>query len=148
MSEPRDHSEYMQQIIDEEVARILREADEHAYRLLDEHRDELERLTESLIEREVLTEAEISSLIGKRESVNGQDAASRRTPPLSPPRKTPPTGVPSKPSLLVPCRSPAMRWPSRAGILLSCPCHMPRMLLRLPPRSHWLPVRAWWSSII
>ena len=77
MSEPRDHSEYMQQIIDEEVARILREADEHAYRLLDEHRDELERLTESLIEREVLTEPEIAALIGKRESANGQEAVSR-----------------------------------------------------------------------
>jgi cell division protease FtsH len=66
MSEPRDHSEHMQQIIDEEVARILREADEHAYRLLDENRESLERLTESLIEREVLTEAEITELIGKR----------------------------------------------------------------------------------
>ena len=80
MAEPRDHSEYMQQIIDEEVARILREADEHAYRLLDEHRDELERLTESLIEREVLTEPEIASLIGKRECANGQDAVSRAHP--------------------------------------------------------------------
>jgi len=77
MSEPRDHSEYMQQIIDEEVARILREADEHAYRLLDEHRDELERLTESLIEREVLTAAEITELIGKRTRANGQTSVSR-----------------------------------------------------------------------
>ncbi|APW59034.1 ATP-dependent zinc metalloprotease FtsH [Paludisphaera borealis] len=66
MSEPRDHSEHMQQLIDEEVARILREADEHAYRLLEEHRDELERVTEALIEREVLTEPELTQLIGKR----------------------------------------------------------------------------------
>ncbi len=66
ISEPRDHSEYMQQIIDEEVARVLREADDRAYRLLDEHRDELERLTEALIEREVLTEAEICDIVGKR----------------------------------------------------------------------------------
>ncbi|AMV37268.1 ATP-dependent zinc metalloprotease FtsH [Planctomyces sp. SH-PL62] len=66
MSEPRDHSEHMQQIIDEEVARILREAEEHAYGLLEQHRDELERLTEALIEKEVLTEAEITQLIGKR----------------------------------------------------------------------------------
>ncbi|KAJ3059066.1 hypothetical protein HK102_010174, partial [Quaeritorhiza haematococci] len=66
MSEPRDHSEHMQQIIDEEVARILREAEEHAFRLLEEHRDELERLTEALIEKEVLTESEITQLIGKR----------------------------------------------------------------------------------
>ena len=77
MSEPRDHSEHMQQIIDEEVARILREADEHAYRLLEEHRDELERLTESLIEREVLTESEIAELIGKRTLGNGEPAVPR-----------------------------------------------------------------------
>ncbi len=66
LSEPRDHSEHMQQIIDEEVARILRQADERALRLLDEHREDLERLTEALIEREVLNETEIEDLIGKR----------------------------------------------------------------------------------
>ena len=76
MSEPRDHSEHMQQIIDEEVARILREADEHAFRLLEDHRDEMERLTESLIEREVLSEAEIAELIGKRSQDNGQPVRS------------------------------------------------------------------------
>jgi cell division protease FtsH len=66
MSETRDHSEHTAQIIDEEVGRILREADERAFRLLEEHRDELERLTEALIEREVLTVTEIEELIGKR----------------------------------------------------------------------------------
>ncbi len=72
ISEPRDHSEHMQQIIDEEVARVLREADDRAYRLLDEHRDELERLSEALIEREVLTEAEIGDIVGKRASQNAE----------------------------------------------------------------------------
>jgi cell division protease FtsH len=66
MSETRDHSEHTAQIIDEEVARILREADDRAYHLLEEHRDELEKLTEALIEREVLTVSEIEELIGKR----------------------------------------------------------------------------------
>jgi cell division protease FtsH len=66
MSESRDHSEHTAQVIDEEIARILREADERAYRLLEEHRDDLERLTEALIEREVLTVGEIEDLIGKR----------------------------------------------------------------------------------
>ena len=66
MSESRDHSEHTAQIIDEEVARILREADDRAYRLLEEHREDLEKLTESLIEREVLTVGEIEELIGKR----------------------------------------------------------------------------------
>ena len=77
MSEPRDHSEHTAQIIDEEVARILREADDRAYRLLEEHRDELERLTEALIEREVLTVAEIEELIGKRPG-GAADARGRR----------------------------------------------------------------------
>jgi cell division protease FtsH len=66
MSESRDHSEHTAQIIDEEVSRILREADDRAFRLLESHRDELDRLTEALIEREVLTVAEIDELIGKR----------------------------------------------------------------------------------
>lgn len=66
MSETRDHSEYTAQVIDEEVARILREADDRAFRLLEDHREDLERLTEALIEREVLSVAEIEELIGKR----------------------------------------------------------------------------------
>jgi cell division protease FtsH len=66
IAEPRDHSEHTAQVIDEEVSRILRDADEYAYRLLEEHRDEMERLTEALIEREVLSDDEIEQLIGKR----------------------------------------------------------------------------------
>jgi cell division protease FtsH len=66
MSEPRDHSEHTAQVIDEEVARILREADDRAYRLLEENRADMERLTELLIEREVITESEIEVLLGKR----------------------------------------------------------------------------------
>ena len=66
MSEPRDHSEHTAQLIDEEVGRILREADDRAYRLLEGHREELEQLTEALIEREVLSVSEIEELIGKR----------------------------------------------------------------------------------
>jgi cell division protease FtsH len=66
MGETRDHSEHTAQLIDEEVVRILREADERAYILLKAHRDEMERLTEALIEREVLTVGEIEELIGKR----------------------------------------------------------------------------------
>ena len=66
MTESRDHSEHTAQLIDEEVARILREADDRAYHLLEEHRDDLERLTEALIEREVLSVSEIEALIGKR----------------------------------------------------------------------------------
>ncbi len=66
MSEVRDHSEHTAQLIDEEVARLCREADERAYRILEENRDELDRLTEALIEREILSVREIEELIGKR----------------------------------------------------------------------------------
>ncbi|MHB1559849.1 MAG: ATP-dependent zinc metalloprotease FtsH [Isosphaeraceae bacterium] len=66
MSELRDHSEHTAQVIDEEVARILRESDERAYRLLEKHRDDLERIAEALIEREILTERELEELVGKR----------------------------------------------------------------------------------
>jgi len=66
MGEVRDHSEHTAQLIDEEVARILREEDDRAYRVLSDHRDDLERLTEALMEREVLSVLEIEALIGKR----------------------------------------------------------------------------------
>jgi cell division protease FtsH len=66
MAELRDHSEHTAQVIDEEVARILRESDERAYHLLERHRDDLERIAEALIEREILTEGELEELVGKR----------------------------------------------------------------------------------
>jgi cell division protease FtsH len=66
IGEGRDHSEHMAQIIDEEINRILREADARAFQLLSEHRDDLEKLTEALIDREVLNVGEIEELIGKR----------------------------------------------------------------------------------
>ena len=72
MSETRDHSEHTAQIIDEEVGRLLREADERAYHILEEHREEMERLTEALLEREVLTVHEIEDLIGKRTGAEAQ----------------------------------------------------------------------------
>ena len=77
MSETRDHSEHTAQIIDEEVGRILREADDRAYRILEEHRDELERLTEALIEREVLSVAEIEEMIGKRPTDDPETVGAR-----------------------------------------------------------------------
>ena len=66
MGEVRDHSEHTAQLIDEEVARILREEDDRAYRVLSDHREDLEHLTEALIEREVLSVKEIEDIIGKR----------------------------------------------------------------------------------
>jgi cell division protease FtsH len=77
MSETRDHSEHTAQLIDEEVGRILREADDRAYRILEEHREDLERLTEALIEREVLSVSEIEEIIGKRPTDDSETVGAR-----------------------------------------------------------------------
>ena len=73
----RQFSEHTQEMIDAEVARILLEADARAKDLLMDRRDELERITRQLLEREELSEKEITDLIGpsvqsRTPSVNGK----------------------------------------------------------------------------
>jgi cell division protease FtsH len=63
ISEPRDFSEGTAEMIDEEVRRILREADEQAINLLRTHRDKMERLVEALLQREELLREEIDQLL-------------------------------------------------------------------------------------
>jgi cell division protease FtsH len=63
IQEPRDFSEHTAKIIDEEVSRILHEADERARTLLGENRDDLDRLSEALVKREVLTLPEIEEIL-------------------------------------------------------------------------------------
>ncbi len=60
----RQFSEHTQELIDEEVARILLEADQKAEQLLREHRSELEVITRALLEREELSEVELTDLLG------------------------------------------------------------------------------------
>lgn len=60
----RQFSEHTQELIDEEVARILLEADQKAVQLLREHRDQLETITRALLDREELSEVELTELIG------------------------------------------------------------------------------------
>lgn len=60
----RPFSEHTQEVIDEEVARILHEADQKAEDLLRQHRDQLDTIARGLLEREELSEAEIAELIG------------------------------------------------------------------------------------
>jgi cell division protease FtsH len=60
----REFSEHTAQIIDEEVAKILRNADERALRILDTYRDKLDKLAKALEEKEALDELEIAAIIG------------------------------------------------------------------------------------
>jgi cell division protease FtsH len=72
IQEQRDFSEGTAQIIDEEVQRLVREADDRAYELLQTHREQLDHLVEALLQKEELHRDEIDELLrdGKIE-VNG-----------------------------------------------------------------------------
>ena len=60
----RMFSEHTQELIDSEVGQILRQADERALQLLKERRHELDTLRTNLLEREELSENEITALVG------------------------------------------------------------------------------------
>jgi cell division protease FtsH len=64
MHQQRHFSEATMETIDEEVARILREASERAQSLLGEQRHLLEKLAAALLEKEVLEEKEIAAILG------------------------------------------------------------------------------------
>jgi cell division protease FtsH len=64
MHQQRQFSEHTQEVIDGEVARILMDASNRATHLLTDKREELETITQAMLEREELTELEIEGLIG------------------------------------------------------------------------------------
>jgi cell division protease FtsH len=63
IQEARDFSEGTATIIDEEVQKLLRAADEHAYDLIKRNRDKMESLVEALVQREELVREEIDQLL-------------------------------------------------------------------------------------
>jgi cell division protease FtsH len=62
--ESRDFSEGTARLIDEEVQRILREADQRAYDLLVEHRGDLDKLVDALVQNEEMDRDEVETLLG------------------------------------------------------------------------------------
>ena len=54
-------------VIDEEVQKLLREADEHAYELLKANRDKVERIVDALMQREELLRDEIEAILNEVE---------------------------------------------------------------------------------
>jgi len=81
LHESRDFSDGTARLIDEEVQRILREAEERAYQLLKDHRDQLELLAAALLEREELDRGDVAKLLGARPGV--PVGSSTNGPPLS-----------------------------------------------------------------
>jgi cell division protease FtsH len=64
IQEARDFSDTTAAIIDQEVQKILREADDRARHLLETNRDKLERLVAALVEKEELYRDEINEIFG------------------------------------------------------------------------------------
>src|SRR5262249_36571677 len=69
LHEARDFSDGTARVIDEEVQRIIREAEERAYRLLADNRDKLELLVATRLEREDLAGEDVEKLLGPRPGV-------------------------------------------------------------------------------
>jgi cell division protease FtsH len=61
----RPYAEETQRIIDEEVAKLLREADQRAAVMLTDHRDLLDRLAELLLERETVDGTDVDRILGR-----------------------------------------------------------------------------------
>ena len=61
----RPYAEATQRVIDEEVARLLREAEQRALELLRAHRDALDRLTALLLERETVDGTDVDEILGR-----------------------------------------------------------------------------------
>ena len=85
--ESRDFSEGTARLIDEEVQRILREADQRAFDILVNHRADLEKLTDALIQDEELDREDVEKLLGihKPLSVNGTFDSSINAAPVGKP---------------------------------------------------------------
>ncbi len=68
IQEPRDFSETTAAVIDEEVQKLLRAADDHAFELLKGNRDKVERIVDALLQREELFREDIDAIINDNSS--------------------------------------------------------------------------------
>lgn len=77
--ENREFSEETAHLIDTEVSRILRDAQKHATMVLEEHRGDLDRMSEELLEKETLNHDDLIELLGKPVSLADEDDDARET---------------------------------------------------------------------
>jgi cell division protease FtsH len=61
----RPYAEATQRVVDEEVAELLREAERRATAILTDHRYELDRLSELLLERETIDGIDVDAILGQ-----------------------------------------------------------------------------------
>ena len=66
LQEPRDFSEETAHLIDEEVRKLLLEADESAFKIIEMHRPKMEHLVELLLQKEELLVEDLEAILGKK----------------------------------------------------------------------------------
>lgn len=66
MAQPKDFSEHTAQIIDEEIQRIIQEAEAETTGILKENRDKLERLAAALLENETLDNEDMDRILNTK----------------------------------------------------------------------------------
>ncbi len=69
IQEARDFSEQTMAVIDQEVQKFLRDADETAFDLLQKNREKIERIVDALLQREELFREEIEALVHETNGV-------------------------------------------------------------------------------
>ena len=79
---PRDYAEATQRVIDEEVGRLLKEADERATTLLGKNRDGLQRVVDLLLERETIDGRDVLAAVGAPDRVDPVVVVDRVGPPV------------------------------------------------------------------
>lgn len=92
MSHPRDYSEEVAALVDEEVKKLIENAHNEAWEILVENRDVLDALVLQLLEKETLSKeqiAEVFAPIVKRPARPAWTGSSRRTPSTRPPVLSP-----------------------------------------------------------
>jgi cell division protease FtsH len=75
LHDARDFSDGTARVIDEEIQRILRAAEERAMHLLTARREDLEKLTAELLEKEELDRDDMERLFGPRPTTAMDDPA-------------------------------------------------------------------------
>ena len=66
IQEQRDFSEETAHLIDEEVRRLLLDADDQAYKIIADHRPEMEKLVELLLQKEELLSDDLKTVLGTK----------------------------------------------------------------------------------
>jgi cell division protease FtsH len=96
-SERGNYAEETARQIDAEVRRIVSDAHERARALLGERREELERVTRRLLEKEVIEGSELREMLGVPSAAEPTAAANTAPEPAAPPTPAPPpvVGTPS-----------------------------------------------------